>query len=111
MNVTFLSCSPAFDRSQKPSNESLIEGALRTVIIPQDTMSKFLNIANKNTNNNIETCGILAGSLSHNRLTITHVIVPKQHGTADSCTTTNEEEIFDIQDQQNLITLGWIHVS
>lgn len=38
------------------------------------------------------------------------MIVPKQNGTPDSCTTTNEEEIFDYQDQYNLITIGWIHV-
>lgn len=39
------------------------------------------------------------------------MILPKQKGTSDSCVTTNEEEIFDYQDQHNLITLGWIHVS
>lgn len=38
------------------------------------------------------------------------MILPKQSGTADSCTTKNEEEIFHYQDQHNLITLGWIHV-
>ncbi|KAH9634525.1 hypothetical protein HF086_016613 [Spodoptera exigua] len=43
------------------------------------------------------------------QLKITHVIVPKQTGTPDSCSTNNEEEIFHYQDQQNLITLGWIH--
>lgn len=36
--------------------------------------------------------------------------MPKQTGTPDSCTTQNEEEIFDYQDQHDLITLGWIHV-
>lgn len=39
------------------------------------------------------------------------MILPKQKGTSDSCLTMNEEEIFDYQDQHNLITLGWIHVS
>lgn len=91
-------------------------------------MFKFLLLAAKNTTNNVETCGILAGRLvrsnivlnlrhliifnfqAQNQLLITHVIVPKQNGTSDSCTTMNEEDIFDIQDQQNLITLGWIHV-
>lgn len=104
---------PAFDRTLKPtvSSESLMEGFLRQILVPQDTMSKFLALASKNTANNVETCGILAGRLAQNRLNITHVIVPKQNGTPDSCTTMNEEEIFDIQDQQNLITLGWIHVS
>lgn len=45
-----------------------------------------------------------------NELIITHMILPKQKGTSDSCLTMNEEEIFDYQDQHNLITLGWIHV-
>lgn len=104
---------PSFDRTLKPtaSSESLMEGFLRQILVPQDTMSKFLALASKNTANNVETCGILAGRLAYNRLNITHVIVPKQNGTPDSCTTMSEEEIFDIQDQQNLITLGWIHVS
>lgn len=38
------------------------------------------------------------------------MILPKQEGTADTCVTKNEEEIFAYQDQHNLITLGWIHV-
>lgn len=38
------------------------------------------------------------------------MILPKQKGTPDSCITMNEEEIFDYQDQYNLITIGWIHV-
>lgn len=84
---------------------------MRTVIIPQNTMEVFLQLAQTNTLKNIETCGILAGHLAHNRLYITHIIIPKQQGTADSCTTIHEEEIFEVQDEQNLITLGWIHVS
>ncbi|XP_037030311.1 STAM-binding protein [Bradysia coprophila] len=101
---------PSVDRALKPaSNESLAEGNLRSVLIPKDTMYKFLLLAAKNTASNVETCGILAGRLAQNKLLITHVIVPKQNGTSDSCTTMNEEDIFDIQDQQNLITLGWIH--
>lgn len=38
-------------------------------------------------------------------------MIPKQSGTSDSCTTMNEEDIFEFQDKQDLITLGWIHVS
>ncbi|XP_005183825.1 STAM-binding protein [Musca domestica] len=103
---------PSFDRSQKPQYErsdSLLAGSLRMVVIPQNTMDIFLQLAKSNTAKNIETCGILAGSLAKNRLHITHIIIPKQHGTPDSCNTMNEEEIFEIQDDQNLITLGWIH--
>jgi STAM-binding protein len=29
----------------------------------------------------------------------------------DQCQTTNEEEIFEVQDKQSLFPLGWIHVS
>lgn len=46
-----------------------------------------------------------------NEFTITHVLIPKQSSGPDYCNTENEEELFLIQDQQGLITLGWIHVS
>ena len=42
---------------------------------------------------------------------ITHLLIPKQTSTSDSCTTLSEEELFEFQDSHNLITLGWIHVS
>lgn len=109
---------PTFDRNQKPylssendKSESLLAGSFRTVLIPYNTMSLFLQLVKTNTFKNIETCGILAGRLTQNQFLITHIILPKQHGTADSCNTSNEEELFDIQDKHNLITLGWIHVN
>lgn len=112
MNIFYYIYRPYFDRSLKPDAPptSLLEGFLRQIVVPDDTMTKFLTLANKNTVNNVETCGILAGRLSYNRLIISHIIVPKQSGTSDSCTTMSEEDIFEIQDQKNLITLGWIHV-
>ena len=82
---------------------------MREVVIPSMLMSRFLELAQSNTNRNVETCGILAGSLERNKFTITHVIIPQQSGTSDSCTTDNEEAIFDYQDNHELITLGWIH--
>lgn len=100
---------PSVDRSLKPSTS--YNGGLRTVTVPKDTMYRFLMLVSANTAKSIETCGILAGRLSQNQFRITHVIIPKQNGTADSCTTMHEEELFDVQDQHNLITLGWIHVS
>lgn len=99
---------PAVDRSLKPS--ASYSGGLRMVVVPKDTMFRFLMLVSRNTAQNIETCGILAGRLAQNQFRITHVIIPKQKGTADSCNTMNEEELFDVQDQHNLITLGWIHV-
>ncbi|XP_059620882.1 STAM-binding protein-like [Phlebotomus argentipes] len=101
---------PRFDRNLKPSSSSsLLDGVLRTVVVPIDTMASFLDLAKSNTQANVETCAILAGRLAHNQLLLTHMILPKQKGTSDSCNTMNEEEIFDVQDQHNLITLGWIH--
>lgn len=57
----------------------------------------------------VETCGILDGELKQNQLHVTHLILPKQTGDSNSCNAMNEEEILIIQDQLNLITLGWIH--
>ncbi|XP_057324677.1 STAM-binding protein-like [Microplitis mediator] len=82
---------------------------LRDIIVPTKIIREFLTLAYVNTVSNKETCGILAGKLQLNRLTITHLLIPKQSGSSDSCLTHNEEEIFDYQDQHDLITLGWIH--
>lgn len=98
---------PQFDRTIKPSN-SFMEGGLRSMYVPDDTMKKFLELARSNTLKNVETCGILAGKLQQHQLYVTHVIIPKQSGTSDSCNTMNEEEIFDVQDNLHLVTLGEI---
>jgi len=42
---------------------------------------------------------------------ISHLLIPQQTGTTDSCDISNEEAIADFQDKHNLVTLGWIHVS
>lgn len=47
---------------------------------------------------------------THNEFTITHLIVPKQSAGPDYCEVENVEELFGVQDQHNLLTLGWIHV-
>ncbi|KAF8394639.1 hypothetical protein HHK36_020853 [Tetracentron sinense] len=78
--------------------------------IPVKMMEDFLRLARTNTAKNLETCGILAGSLENRVFHITTLIVPKQESTSDSCQTINEEEIFDVQDNLSLFPLGWIHV-
>ncbi|NXB89338.1 STABP protein, partial [Vidua chalybeata] len=105
---------PVVDRSLKPSALGSTENSagvdvLRQVIVPRELCHKFLQLADANTVRGVETCGILCGKLMRNEFTITHVIVPKQLGGPDSCTTENEEELFVIQDQHGLVTLGWIH--
>lgn len=105
---------PIFDRSLKPGslgstgNNIMVDG-LRQLAIPAELCQKFLKLADANTIRAVETCGILCGKLTQNAFTVTHVIVPKQCGGPDFCDTENEEELFLIQDQYNLITLGWIH--
>ncbi|KAG0274215.1 hypothetical protein BGZ95_010003 [Linnemannia exigua] len=82
---------------------------LRTLIVPVRLLDRFLNIVRPNTNRKLETCGILAGVLSHNKLTVTTLIIPKQTATSDTCSTTNEDELFEYQIERDLMTLGWIH--
>ncbi|XP_020251867.1 AMSH-like ubiquitin thioesterase 1 isoform X2 [Asparagus officinalis] len=72
-------------------------------------MDSFMRVAKSNTDRNLETCGVLAGSLKNRNFFVTALIIPKQESTSDSCSTTNEEEIFEFQDKQSLFTLGWIH--
>ncbi|XP_003699602.2 STAM-binding protein [Megachile rotundata] len=100
---------PAIDRSTKPSMLMSDTFTLRDVVLPTKLTHNFLLLAFTNTANNKETCGILAGKLERNKLVVTHLLIPEQTGSPDSCLTHNEEDIFDYQDQHNLITLGWIH--
>ncbi|XP_077571229.1 STAM-binding protein-like A [Stigmatopora nigra] len=106
---------PSFDRSLKPGslvspgNNDVNVDALRQLRVPSELCQSFLRLAEANTSRAVETCGILCGKLTRNTFTVTHVIVPKQCGGPDYCDTENEEELFLIQDQYDLITLGWIH--
>ncbi|KAJ6868477.1 Associated molecule with the SH3 domain ofAM 1 isoform 3 [Populus alba x Populus x berolinensis] len=104
-------------------------------------MENFMKMAKSNTDKNLETCGVLAGSLKNRKFYVTALIIPKQESTSDSvwqfhhglssaiaycfcyyisltvvecitfnqCQTTNEEEIFEVQDKRSLFPLGWIH--
>uniref|UniRef100_A0A2P2M3D3 AMSH-like ubiquitin thioesterase 1 n=1 Tax=Rhizophora mucronata TaxID=61149 RepID=A0A2P2M3D3_RHIMU len=72
-------------------------------------MENFMKLAKSNTDKNLETCGVLAGSLKNRKFYVTALIIPKQESTSDSCQTTNEEEIFEVQDKRSLFPLGWIH--
>ncbi|XP_015253611.1 PREDICTED: AMSH-like protease isoform X3 [Cyprinodon variegatus] len=85
-----------------------VEG-LRRVVIPRDLTYRFLLLADSNTARGIETCGVLCGRLTHNEFLLTHVVIPKQSAGPDFCDMENVEELFGFQDQQNLLTLGWIH--
>ncbi|XP_029017393.1 STAM-binding protein-like A isoform X2 [Betta splendens] len=114
-NSTPATAPPTFDRALKPGslvspgNNNTMVDALRQLAVPAELCRSFLRLAEANTIRAVETCGILCGKLTRNAFTVTHVIIPKQCGGPDYCDTENEEELFLIQDQYDLITLGWIH--
>eukprot|EP00051_Salpingoeca_urceolata_P001166 m.39036 g.39036 ORF g.39036 m.39036 type:complete len:426 (+) comp11229_c0_seq2:201-1478(+) len=82
---------------------------LRNVTLPRAIIAQFTSLARDNTRRNTETCAILCGTKTTDGFIVTHLVVPKQEGTSDSCQTLQEEELFDLQDRLHLLTLGWIH--
>lgn len=82
---------------------------LRTVFLPPDLRTQFLILAASNTRRNLETCGILCGTLISNALFVSRLLVPEQTSTSDTCETVNESAIFDYCDSEDLMVLGWIH--
>ncbi|KAI4331499.1 hypothetical protein MLD38_029684 [Melastoma candidum] len=94
----------------KPSCETFVRtGAPLQLHISTKLMDSFMKMAKVNTDCNLETCGILAGTLKNRKFHVTTLIIPKQESTSDSCQATNEEEIFEVQDKRSLFPLGWIH--
>lgn len=81
----------------------------RAVHVPFSLLQAFDQYASSNTKQNQETCGVLCGKLVRNELYVTHVILPKQIGSANQCNTMDEEHLYMVQSQRDLLTLGWIH--
>lgn len=69
----------------------------------------FLELASTNTAANVETCGILLGKLSADEFVVERLLIPNQTGTSDTCTTTDEDEIWNYCEKHEMMTLGWIH--
>lgn len=82
---------------------------LRSVFVPTQLRSQFLEHARRNTSANLETCGILCGKLNRNAFFISHLVIPHQESTPNSCQTLREEELFEYVDARDLFILGWIH--
>lgn len=82
---------------------------LRTLFLPTDLRERFLDIARPNTRANLETCGILCGTLIRNALFISRLVIPEQESTSDTCDTVNESALFDFCDSEDLMVFGWIH--
>ncbi|CAK7271495.1 hypothetical protein SEPCBS57363_004649 [Sporothrix epigloea] len=82
---------------------------IRSVFLPDTLRSDFLRVARPNTDNGIETCGILCGKTANNALFITCLLIPQQIGTRDSCETTGEVATLEYCSEHDLIQIGWIH--
>jgi STAM-binding protein len=82
---------------------------LRTLIIPSSLISTFVSIADKNTRANLETCGLLMGTMDSNMLQVHHLLIPKQSASSDRCDTEDEEGIWNFMESRGLVTLGWCH--
>lgn len=61
----FFRHKPIVDRSTKPilNKNTSSPYNLRQIIVPGNLTRRFLEQAQRNTSNNLETCGILAGKL------------------------------------------------
>ncbi len=113
---TNLDPNPAPQLDLKPSTFTFKPSAylengtpLRTIFLPPDLRHRFLSIALPNTRANLETCGILCGTLVSNALFVSKLVIPDQESTSDTCETINESALFDYVDGEDLMVLGWIH--
>lgn len=93
----------------KPSAYLENGSPLRTIFLPPDLRHRFLSLAESNTRANLETCGVLCGTLISNALFISKLVIPEQTSTSDTCETVNENLLFDYVDGEDLMVLGWIH--
>lgn len=82
---------------------------LRTVFLPPDLRTHFLKVAAPNTRRNLETLGILCGTLISNAFFISKLLIPQQESTSDTCEAVNEAAIWEFCDSEDLMVLGWIH--
>ena len=108
--------SPGTKQASQPAAYSFEPSAylengtpLRTIFLPPLLRHRFLDIASPNTKANLETCGILCGTLISNALFISKLVIPEQDSTSDTCEMTNESALFDFVDGEDLMVLGWIH--
>ena len=91
---------------QKIMTDSNTEGQ---VGMPHDTVTSFLQVAAQNSENNVETLGLLAGWQGEQGAHITHLVVPLQQGDSASCECLGEALVAQCFQEHGVIQLGWIH--
>lgn len=82
---------------------------IRSIFLPRALRKAFLEVAEKNTREGLEMCGILCGSPVNNALFVRCLVIPDQRCTSDTCETENESALFDYCISEDLLVLGWIH--
>ncbi|KAL2268791.1 hypothetical protein VTJ83DRAFT_3637 [Remersonia thermophila] len=82
---------------------------LRPVFLPSTLRHRFLQLASENTRRGLEMCGMLCGTTVNNALFISHLVIPEQRCTPDTCETENESAMLDYCIENDLIVIGWIH--
>jgi len=85
---------------------------LRRTVVPLSLISQFLKLSSQNTDNGIETCGILGAiyEASSGLLIVSVLVIPKQRGDSDKTEMINEEELIQFfGGKAGVIQAGWIH--
>lgn len=82
---------------------------IRPIFLPAGLREEFLKHAAPNTRQGLEMCGILCGTSVNNALFISHLVIPKQTCTSDTCETDNEEEVMEFCEREDVMVFGWIH--
>ncbi len=83
---------------------------LRPIAMNQRMIDEFLSYGYPSLERGIEFCAVICAKLKSGRFECSHMLIPKQTATPNSCNATNEVELFQYQDINDLITVGWIHV-
>ncbi|KAK4176855.1 hypothetical protein QBC36DRAFT_328355 [Triangularia setosa] len=82
---------------------------LRSIFLPNTLRGRFLGLAEANTRRGLEMCGLLCGLNINNALFITHLLIPDQDCTENTCDTKNEADIWEFCEKEDVMQFGWIH--
>ncbi|KAK4143392.1 uncharacterized protein C8A04DRAFT_28815 [Dichotomopilus funicola] len=82
---------------------------VRPVFLPSTLRERFLQLAAPNTRRGLEMCGTLCGTAVNNALFISHLVIPEQTCTSDTCETENESSMLEYCITNDLQVIGWIH--
>ncbi|KAK4195298.1 hypothetical protein QBC40DRAFT_22503 [Triangularia verruculosa] len=82
---------------------------LRSIFLPKTLRGRFLRLAEPNTKRGLEMCGLLCGINLNNALFITHLLIPDQECTENTCDTKNEADIWEFCETEDVMQFGWIH--